>query len=366
MVFKTIKKLKKSEEASTSNTKSDLRKGSHKVSFFIGLFLILVALGVAFAKARVGQDFYFSFVDERREVKKDALFVEPIKNIVNDSPEMVFCQENSIKAVSCPFSIDPKSLGTIIEGEGADAKSEGGVLEYLVESDDTIDSIARKFNISINTIMWANDLTSKTVKVGQSLTILPVDGVVHLVKDGDTISNIAKKYKGKTDEIIALNSLSGENDIYIGDMIIVPGGIIAPAVKKPIDTGIPLASSYFISPTSGKITQGLHGALRNAIDVANACGTPIVASAGGKVQRVGWDSIGGNRITILHPNGVVTYYGHFSAMTVVSGQTVSAGEIIGYMGKTGYATGCHVHFEVRGAKNFLARYSLGTTIVRGK
>jgi LysM repeat protein len=366
MLVKKTKKTEKSETASVNDEKSGRRKGSRKAPFYIGLVFLLIVFGAIYIKARASRDFSFSFVNSEEKTKKEGLFAEPVKNIVNDSPEMVFCQENSIKAVSCPYSIDPKSLGSIVEAEGADTKSEGGVVEYIVESEDTMDSIAKKFNISIDTILWANNLTSKTVKAGQSLTILPVDGVVYLVKEGDTISNIAKKYKGNEQSIIAFNSLSGENDVYIGDMLIIPGGKITPEAKKPVDTGIPLASSYFINPTSGKITQGPHGALRAAIDVANSCGTPIVAAAGGKVQRAGWIDIGGNSINILHPNGVVTYYGHFSAMTVVPGQTVSAGEVIGYMGRTGLATGCHLHFEVRGAKNFLARYYIGSYVGRGK
>lgn len=366
MVVKMIKKIKESEEGSTSIKINDRKKGSRKASFFVGLIIIFVILGVAFIKFQGYRDFSFSFVTAESEIKKNSLFAEPVKNVVNDSPEMVFCQKNSIMAVSCPYSIDPKSLGSIVEVEGSDVKSEGGVVEYIVESDDTMDSIAKKFNISVNTILWANDLTSKTVKAGQSLTILPVDGVAYLVKEGDTISEVAKKYKAKTEDIISFNSLTGENDVYIGDLLIIPGGKVTPAVKKPVNTGIPFASSYFITPTSGKITQGPHGALRAAIDVANSCGTPIVAAAGGKVQRAGWIDIGGNSINILHPNGVVTYYGHFSAMTVVPGQTVSAGEVIGYMGRTGLATGCHLHFEVRGARNFLSGYALGSYVGRGK
>jgi murein DD-endopeptidase MepM/ murein hydrolase activator NlpD len=96
--------------------------------------------------------------------------------------------------------------------------------------------------------------------------------------------------------------------------------------------------------------------------MANSYGKPIVAAAGGIVQRAGTIPVGGRRITILHPNGVVTYYGHLSSILAVSGQVVAAGEIIGYMGNSGYATGSHLHFEVRGALNFLGSYPVGSYI----
>lgn len=364
MFIKKAKKIKIIEEGSTRIEKCKVHQGSRKAPFFITIvmFFLVVVAGVGlFFKARTVKDLSFSFANAQQAAQKD-VFAEPVNNVVCESPEMVFAQKNSIIAVSCPFSVDTTSLGNIVEAEGADSKSEGGVVDYIVESDDTIDSIAKKFKISVNTIMWANDLTSKTVKTGQELTILPVSGVIHLAKEGDTIANIAKKYKADVKEIIAFNDLTGENDLYIGDMLIVPNGKITATTAKPSNQGIPLADAYFIFPTQGRITQGPHGALRVAVDIANSCGTPIVAAAGGTVQRVGWINVGGNRITILHPNGVVTYYGHLTAMAVAPGQTVSAGQIIGYMGRTGLATGCHLHFETRGAKNFLSKYSIGATV----
>jgi murein DD-endopeptidase MepM/ murein hydrolase activator NlpD len=113
------------------------------------------------------------------------------------------------------------------------------------------------------------------------------------------------------------------------------------------------------------ISQGLHW--HNAIDISNPCGTLIFAAAQGTVQRVayGWNSGYGNYLTILHPNGVVTLYAHLSAISVSSGTNVSQGTIIGRIGNTGRtvgASGCHLHFEVRGAKNPFSGYGIGSRI----
>jgi murein DD-endopeptidase MepM/ murein hydrolase activator NlpD len=228
-----------------------------------------------------------------------------------------------------------------------------------------LQSIADANNISVNTLVWANDMTSSSaIKVGQDLTILPTDGVLHIVKSGDTIPAIAQTYKSKPESIISYNDLTNQDDIYIGDILIIPGGVITRKAPQLSNNQIPLANNFFIFPVEGRITQGLH--YFNAIDVANSCGTPIYAAAAGVVQRAvfnnSWNSGMGNYVTILHPNGTVTYYGHFEYISVKPGDRVNVGDRIGLMGRTGNATGCHVHFEVIGAKNPLAKYRVGDFI----
>jgi len=193
----------------------------------------------------------------------------------------------------------------------------------------------------------------------------PTPGVLYLVKQGDCLSEIAKNYKAEIKKIISSNQLADENDIFAGDFLFIPDGQIP--LKTSMKTfskeipEIPLAESYFIFPTQGEISQGPHGILKNAVDIANKCGTPIVAAASGIVQRTGKSWPEGNKITILHSNGAVSYYIHLSSILVQPKQQVATGDIIGYMGNTGYTegvTGCHLHFEIRGAKNFLTKYPL--------
>lgn len=289
------------------------------------------------------------------------LFAEPAKNFLKESLENSLVQENSLMAVSAPDIVTSKTLGMITSDDVSD-EPRNGIIEYTVGPDDSLSSVAEKFGISEETILWANNLSSKsTLKSGQNLVILPVTGLMYFVEDGDTLEEIANEYKGDVKSIIAFNELKSEEDVYIGDVLVIPNGKIVPKATKPQAKDIPLADAYFIIPVEGRITQGLH--FYNAIDIANSCGKPVVAAAGGKVQRAGWiSSTGGNVVTILHPNGVVTYYGHLSAISVVPGQTVAAGQIIGNVGRTGYATGCHLHFDVRGGKNFMSKYPVGSTV----
>lgn len=332
------------------------------VIIVLGLFVLGAGLGL---KSLYGRDFSFLTARASDKLLSQNLFVQPAKNFLTDSPEMTFVQGNSMVGISPPALVTPQVLGGILGTvEQEESYERDSIIEYEVEKGDTISSVAEKFGVSSGTVLWANDLSeSSLLKSGQKLIILPVSGILHLVGSGDTLGGLAKTYKADLNEIIAFNNLSGEGDIFIGDVLIIPGGKIPSRI--PQIASIPLAESYFMLPVEGKISQGLHGAFRNAVDIANKCGKIVAAAAGGTVQRAGYTAIGGNRITILHPNGVATYYGHLSVITVVPGQKVATGEVIGYVGNTGFTlgtTGCHLHFEVQGANNFLSKYPVGTDL----
>lgn len=84
------------------------------------------------------------------------------------------------------------------------------------------------------------------------------------------------------------------------------------------------------------------------IDIANDMGTPILATADGIVTTAGWNDGGyGNMVDIDHGNGIMTRYGHAMQVAVTPGQQVRRGQVIAYMGSTGFSTGPHVHYEVR-------------------
>jgi murein DD-endopeptidase MepM/ murein hydrolase activator NlpD len=119
------------------------------------------------------------------------------------------------------------------------------------------------------------------------------------------------------------------------------------AAKKPV---APAPSTTLIRPAKGIDWGIIHG--NNGVDIANKCGTSIVAAASGTVTEVGtgWNGGYGNAIRIQHKK-TSTYYAHLSELHVSVGDVVEQGEVIGLMGITGKSTGCHVHFEVRGGTN---------------
>ncbi len=236
----------------------------------------------------------------------------------------------------------------------------GHISVYVVRDGDTLGQIATMFGVSANTIVWANDLKSRTLKAGQELTILPISGVKHTVKSGDTVRSIASKYKADVDDVLSYNGLTLGSKLAIGDVIIIPDGVVS--VVQTSGTAVTISqgtsqtvssSGYFIRPISGgRKSQGIHG--YNGVDLAASVGTPIVASAGGTVviaKSSGYNGGYGLYVAIKHSNGTQTLYGHMSQVNVAVGQQVNQGEVIGAVGNTGRSTGPHVHFEIRGAKN---------------
>ncbi len=245
----------------------------------------------------------------------------------------------------------------------------GRISVYEVRPGDTLTQIADMFDVSVNTIRWANDF-SGDIKPGQSLIILPVSGVKHLVKSGGTIKDIANIYGADAREIALFNGLTEDAKLKAGDEIIVPHSEIKheESESKPkskaktyakagaAKTTASATSGYFTNPAPGSIlTQGVHG--YNGVDLGGPVGTPIYAAAAGSVitsKEGGWNGGYGSMIIISHSNGTQTLYSHLSENAVAAGQKVAKGELIGYMGSTGKSTGSHLHFEVRGAKNPIA------------
>lgn len=249
----------------------------------------------------------------------------------------------------------------------------GYISLYVVRVGDTLSDIARMFEVSVNTIIWANDLgSSRAIRPGQQLVILPVSGVDHTVAKGDTLASLAKKYRADAEEIAEFNGLPIGAALTVGTVLIVPGGELTPppgpvssarVAVNPYRGGSGSAvEGYFSNPLPGAtLTQSIHG--WNGVDLGAPRGTPIYAAADGTViiarGNGGWNGGYGNYVVITHANGTQTLYSHMSRVIPVVGQSVIRGEIIGYVGNTGHSTGYHLHFEVRGAKNPFAFCPIG-------
>ncbi|MBP6989697.1 M23 family metallopeptidase [Candidatus Shapirobacteria bacterium] len=252
------------------------------------------------------------------------------------------------------------------EGEGVETLisnlPKGEIVEYRVVEGDTISSIAQKFGVSIDTILWENNLKSvEAIKPKQIIRILPVTGVRHTVKRGETIYSIAKYYGVDSQNIIdyPFNSFSNDETFALvaGQELIVPEGI----KPKEIITGTRyvaqrvapvmgvVGEGNFMRPTSGVISQK-YSWYHPAIDIANASNPAVVAAATGSVVLAGWNAGGyGNCVVVDHGNGFQTLYAHLlnNSIVVKAGDKVSQGQKLGTMGSTGRSTGTHLHFEIK-------------------
>jgi murein DD-endopeptidase MepM/ murein hydrolase activator NlpD len=244
----------------------------------------------------------------------------------------------------------------------------GEVIEHSVQDGETISSIAQKYSLAPETIYWENNLTDRsTIKPGDRLRILPVDGIRHKVAKGETIYTIAKKYglgdsEADAQPIVSFpfNTFADDQafSLATGQYIFIPNGV-KPEPSAPVasrgrqqvttpDAGSVSPTGSFVWPASGYISQGFYWGHR-AIDIASRGGGPILAADAGTVVVAGWvDNSGyGNRVMVDHGNGTVTLYAHLSVVRVQVGQTVNRGDVLGDMGTTGRSTGVHLHFEIR-------------------
>lgn len=339
-----------------------LNKGSLKdPSICFGVISVILFLTITFSptlfldplNSEKGVLFFGLGLDENSGIFSQRPFLGQNKSLIATADTPIIIGNSSLLASAPPELISPRVLGTFFSTIDYEPPREQ-ITEYIVQEGETLSGLAERFNISLDTILWANDIKGNNLVPGQKITILPVSGALHLVRPQDTLSEIALWYKADINQIIAFNQIGSGGQIFAGDLLIIPDG------QKPdtLPTArlTPLAGSYFICPLGSpcRVSYGLHH--YNAVDLSNGqCGEPVLAAAGGRVQRTGYHSLGGNFVLLLHPNGVATYYGHFSRVVVAAGQQVSQGQTIGYTGKTGLATGCHVHFEVRGAANPFVR-----------
>jgi len=236
------------------------------------------------------------------------------------------------------------------------------IVYYTIKPGDTVSTIAAEFEVSVNTILWENNLSAYSlIRPGKQLAILPITGVTHKVAKGENLSKVAGKYNIEEEKIIETNKLTDSNKLAVGQKLIIPDGrkVKYASYKTPSYTGLsaikslvaptgakPVSGNKMNWPTQGhRITQ-YYSWRHYGVDIANKQGTPIYAADTGTVEYIGWGKGYGNQIVINHGGGKKTRYAHLSKFYVKKGQKVSKGETIAAMGSTGWSTGSHLHFEV--------------------
>ena len=305
----------------------------------------------------VGQEKYsqnVALIDKRQSntINEESIAERNVITIINDEG----------------MAIKPKFLNQTTTSELSLVTKRSEIVYYTVQKGDAVSTIARRFGVTVNTILWANNLTaSSLIRPGDTLTILPESGILHTVKSGDTISKIARTYDVEEEKILSSNQLGAT--LKIGDKIMVPGGrritvaaatprpttpaasnttglgIIRDLVKAP-DSPVAATTEGMLWPTEGRRITQYYSWRHTGLDIANKTGTPLYASEAGTVEFAGWSNGYGYNVVIDHGGGKKTRYAHASQMFVKAGDTVTRGEHIAAMGSTGWSTGPHIHFEV--------------------
>lgn len=247
--------------------------------------------------------------------------------------------------------------GTLIESENTQNIQQVfsqpiSLKTYKVQSGDTISGITKKFGLkNISTLIAVNDIDNvRQLAAGQKLKIPSIDGMYHNIQKGESLTSLSKKFEISIEELLDVNELDSA-ELQIGQKLFIPG---AKLDKTSLDNAMgqlfkyPLNSKFRFSSMFGPRLDPFSGAksYHTGIDMACPQGTPILASSSGTVSFVGYSNIYGNYIIVKHSNDYQTLYAHMSKILAKKGQWVSQGTRIGLVGSTGYSTGPHLHFSV--------------------
>lgn len=284
------------------------------------------------------------------------------------------------------FAVEPKKhvlIRNIDTHTEVDHKLRTDAISYTVESGDSVFSIATKFDISPESLLWSNyDVLADdphSLAIGQVLQIPPTNGIWYQWQSKDTVESVAVKYKVDTNDILLWfgNKLDITNpSIDKGTYVMIPGGqrefqqwVVPTIARGPagVSTNIlgpgscdtsgigAYGTGTFVWPASNHYISGNdYWSGHLAIDIAAGMGAPIYAADSGMVVYAGPISGGyGNMVMIDHGNGYQTLYAHLSSISTFCGGSVYQGSIIGFGGSTGNSTGPHLHFEVRYLGGFI-------------
>ena len=246
---------------------------------------------------------------------------------------------------------------------------------YLAKRGDSVNAIAARYGLQPESIAWCNNhQLAQIVRPGDIVNIPPEDGACHTVlrAQGKDVRDIAAQY-GVDDPYLVIeapaNNLPGvspETLLPSNTQLFIPGGegpfitwnapvqqdgagnVVAFDPQSPYSCGSRYGGgTWWTNPLpNGNWVRGFYAG-HSGIDIAANVGTPIYAANGGPILYAGWNNWGyGNTVVIGH-GAFSTLYGHMSSIAVRCGQSVDAGQVIGYVGSTGNSSGPHLHFELR-------------------
>ena len=325
-------------------------------------------------KTFVGADAYQAYIDDN-QVKIETTG-ENIEDVYVS--EDITVRETNISVNETIYTDATELANYLLYGKDQTAT------EYTVQAGDTIENVAFNNKISPEELLLSNTALTSTTNLlypGQKLKIVETNPQISVVEESYVVEDIESQYT--TEERYDDNTVIGQDKViqegenglervsqkvrkvngiinYVDPQgktvlkepvsrIIVKGNKYIPDVGSttswgwPTDSGWTLSSGYVwrTNPVTGK--RELHGGL----DISGTgYGSKIYATNNGRVKEASYHYSYGNHVIIDHNNGYLTLYAHMSRINVKVGQVVARGDVIGYVGMTGTATGPHVHYEI--------------------
>lgn len=328
----------------------------------------------ALIKTFVGEDKYKAYIEDS-QVKIETTG-EEIQNVyVNED---ITVKETNIPVDETIYTDANTLANYLLYG-----KNQTGT-EYTVQAGDTIENVAFNNKISPEEVLISNTSLTSTTNLlypGQKLKIIETNPQISVVEESYVVEDIESQYPTEerydSNAAIGVDKViqNGENGLErvsqkvkkVNGIInyVVPEGktVLKAPISKivmkgtkyipdvgsttswgwPTDSGWTLSSGYVwrTSPITGR--RELHGGL----DISGTgYGSNIYATNNGRVKEAGYHYSYGNHVIIDHNNGYLTLYAHMSKINVKVGQVVARGDVIGFVGMTGAATGPHVHYEI--------------------
>ena len=277
-------------------------------------------------------------------------------------------KELTVKAELAPISL-LRSVEDAINVLNGSEKQEN---EYTVQPGDTLWSISRQYDTSVDELLAINEGLTEDIVDGDVITVKSYVPVVKVttrevaeyteeVPYETQVVETESLYRGDSEvtqegengEVAVVASIVKENGQEVSRDILEQT-TVKEAVAKVTQVGTKeppsgYGTGTFSAPVSGTITSRFgyrRSGYHKGLDIANSYGTPIRAADNGIVIAAGWDGLFGKLVKIDHQNGYVTYYAHNSSFAVSVGDVVQKGDVIAYMGSTGNSTGNHCHFEI--------------------
>jgi len=322
--------------------------------------LLVSATNVASGKGN--GSFLFGYLDGSSQAGEIAS--NKINGQVSRKNDLALVPLSKSSSAIDPTAKDEAASQSIIKNQGImsassaspmkDPEEDGGVKMYVVAEGDTLGSIATKNKVSVNTILWANDISNADqIKPGDTIFILPVSGIQYTVKVGDTIDSIVTKYKAEKDKVIAFNDLPANGDLEVGKDIVIPDGqgqtLAAPVATTSPTTQNPTTPAGVIAPrqyanASGGTPEVSSGTTLSG-KAGNGHGFPYGYCTWYVAQKryVPWSGNAGTWLYHAKAGGYATgrtpkvgaimvttenrYYGHVAYVEKVNGDTITVSEM---------------------------------------
>lgn len=325
----------------------------------------------------VGKDKYQAYLDNIQD--KIETTGEEIENVYID--EDITVKETNIPVDKTIYTDSNELSKYLLYGENSKTRS------YRVSAGDTVESVAFKNKVSTDELLLSNDNLNSVNNLlypGQNLVVQETNPQLSVVEESFVVKDIKSNYK--TEEKYDSSAIIGDDKViqqgqagmdrvsqnvkqvngeivYVDpkgkqvlkspvNKIVVKGSKYVPSVGSLTNWGWPTDSGWTMSSGYGYRSMWGRRELHTGLDISGTgYGSRIYATNNGKVMIAEYHYSYGNYVVINHNNGYMTVYAHMSRIAARVGQTVSKGQVIGYIGCTGSCTGPHVHYEVwKGAK----------------